>query len=752
MSHLYNFGLSQEDERSESAALDLGPNDRVLSVASAGDMPLSLLALGARSVDAVDIDEAQLDLTRLKLAAVRSLPREDAIAFLGFMPAQAAQRLAWLQRLLPALPHRSRRFWLANKAAVEVGAIWLGRYEQYVQRLVRLLMPLIGRSRFDQLFACTTVAEQAEVFSRSFDRRRFHLLFRVAFHPRVFTSRGMDPRSLQHRDANVSLGDQYFAQFRALCTATPAQDNHLLQLSLLGRVLSTETVPAYLSERGAEIVRTRSEDLHLHHRDLLEHLRDLPPNAFDKAHMSNLPDWLPQRSFDEVMSLLADRAATGARLVWRFIHINRSVDASLADAIRIDHALGDRLRRTDRFPFYGIVCARVDGPTSAAKAAAPTAAVEVAEANQSASSDELPDGIELRSVDRDAGPDLLAINRACPIEADFTVCFERAPDFFKWPDIIYDRYQYTGIYEGERLIGYGMAGQLPGWTGAHYGPTFYGGDARILAGYRGKRLAEIALRHTLDTLPDEVSIGFGLVKEGNGPAQQTVEKGYSAKFEEAHRIRLEVANVFLLYGWPRPAVNVRRADIEDLDEMATLFNRVHRGRLFAPHLDAAALEQAFTLPGLARDQWWVARRNGRIVGMVGAWDQSSFHRTTVLRLSPWGQVLRGSYGAASRLLTRAAPLPGVDEPFRSLTLTRLAVEDNDLSVFRALLASVVNANVGRGYHMIHVGFVGDDPLRQATAFVPCQRFRSTVFVAARRDVERDASWFRAPVYVDLSMI
>jgi hypothetical protein len=37
MSYLYNFGLSQEDERSEARALDLRPADRVLSGATTGE-------------------------------------------------------------------------------------------------------------------------------------------------------------------------------------------------------------------------------------------------------------------------------------------------------------------------------------------------------------------------------------------------------------------------------------------------------------------------------------------------------------------------------------------------------------------------------------------------------------------------------------------------------------------------------------------------------------------------------------------
>ncbi|MFW5740906.1 MAG: DUF3419 family protein, partial [Myxococcota bacterium] len=199
MSHLYNFGLSQEDERTETAALALSETDRVLSIASAGDMPLSLLALGARQVEAVDIDAAQLHLSRLKYAAVRSLAREDAVAFVGFLPAGPQTRIAWLQRLLPALPDGSRRFWLGHRDAVEAGAIWAGRYEQYVSRMVRLALPVLGRKRFDDLFSCTTLEQQREVFERHFDRGGIRAVFQVGFHPKLFSSRGMDPRSLQHR-------------------------------------------------------------------------------------------------------------------------------------------------------------------------------------------------------------------------------------------------------------------------------------------------------------------------------------------------------------------------------------------------------------------------------------------------------------------------------------------------------------------------------------------------------------------------
>jgi S-adenosylmethionine-diacylglycerol 3-amino-3-carboxypropyl transferase len=354
----YTFGLSQEDERTEAAVLDLA-GKRLLCVASAGEMPLSLLALGAGQVTAVDHDPGQLHLLRLKLGAVRQLERPEAIAFLGYLPAAAGARARWLGKVLDALPDGSASFWLAHRETALEGAIWGGRYERFVRRAVRLVNPLFG-SRFRALFACASVQEQQRLFRERFEGAALRATFRLVFHPRVFAARGMDPRSLEHRDRTTSLGDQYFEQFRALCTTTLAADNYLLQLHVLGRVLHADTVPAYLSATGFERVRRHAADLSLVEADLIEFLRAAPSGSFHGYHLSNVPDWLSQDQFDALMFAVAHAAAPGARVVWRFLHIDRALPAELGERIRIDADRGGTLRHADRFPFYAIVPASID--------------------------------------------------------------------------------------------------------------------------------------------------------------------------------------------------------------------------------------------------------------------------------------------------------------------------------------------------------------------------------------------------------
>jgi len=355
MSFIYNFGLSQEDERTEARALELGPNDRVICIASAGEMPLSLLSMGVASVIAVDRDPAQLYLAQLKFFAACTLEREETIRFLGYRPASTAERSLWLDAVMPRLPPGPRVFWTAHRSQLGPGAIWAGRFEQYLLKITRVAVPLLGRKRIEGIFDCASIAEQEAYFDARLDLPALKMLLRIVFNRKVYAGRGMDPRSLQYRTAtDEPLGVQFFRQFRNALTRTPARENHLMQLILLGRTVSEECVPAYLSPAGFETLRANQDRIDYQLVDLIVYLQGCPVGAFDKAHLSNLPDWMDQDQFETTLTLVNEKLARPGRVVWRYLHRDRQVPASLEASLRVDRPLGTELESADRFPFYGV--------------------------------------------------------------------------------------------------------------------------------------------------------------------------------------------------------------------------------------------------------------------------------------------------------------------------------------------------------------------------------------------------------------
>jgi hypothetical protein len=363
----------------------------------------------------------------------------------------------------------------------------------------------------------------------------------------------------------------------------------------------------------------------------------------------------------------------------------------------------------------------------------------------------------VRPVGRDDGPQLLAINRACPIEANLTFYFDRAPDFFAWPDAVFDEYEYLGLYSDDRLVGYGLCGTLDGWTGDGWGPYVYGGDLRVLPAWRGAGLAKRIILEFIDHLPPGRRVAFFLVKDGNVAAEDLIEPGRWAVPRFVHRVlcRFEVANVLLLRRTGKPRrCRVRHAREGDLEPMAELMTRALKGRLFAPHLSAARLARdAERVPGLELDRYFLAERDGRLVGVLAAWDEGPLRRTTLLGYDLGGRALRAAYRAASLVLRHTAPLPAPGESFRSLTATRVAIADRDPGVLEDLLRAVVDEHLGRGYHLLHIGFAGEDPLRAALGPFLAQRFRSQIYLVAEKGAYPSV-WppGHEDPYVDLAII
>lgn len=349
----YTFGLAQEDDRVETAALG-PPGGRVLAIASAGEVPLALLAAGADRVDAVDVDAAQLHLVQLKLAAVQCLEREEAIRFLGFLPASAEERRRWLDGVRPALPSASRDFWHQHRRVAYGGAIWAGRAERLAWLLRLATRVSFGRELRGLLEAPTLSAQRAIAARHTSGVLR--AVIRVAFQPALLRLRGMAPDSL--RAPGPTLAELSEQRFGALFTATLARENPYLQLHARGRAPSLECVPSYLTSSGFAALRGRQRELTLIEADVASQLRAAPAR-YDRVHLSNIADWMSPASFDNLLRLLVKALRRPARVLWRRVLVAGSIPRELAGELVVDHALAARLAAVDRFPFFRLVPASV---------------------------------------------------------------------------------------------------------------------------------------------------------------------------------------------------------------------------------------------------------------------------------------------------------------------------------------------------------------------------------------------------------
>lgn len=362
--------------------------------------------------------------------------------------------------------------------------------------------------------------------------------------------------------------------------------------------------------------------------------------------------------------------------------------------------------------------------------------------------------VTYRELDRSHNAEMLEINRRCPIAADFTFYFDRSPDFFLWPDLVFDRYKYVGIFDGRELVGYIMIGFRSGWTGTAWGSICYFGDARLLPEYRGRGLMQGAAHHLETLIPDETAVGFCLIKHGNVPAFRLFSSLESKIFSLQKLCTFDAISIPLLYRPRSPNVCVvRRAKREDASEIVSTLNETLEGRLFAPFYSEEQLLKTWSsIPGFGPEQFYVAEESGQMKGVLALWDMDRLHRTLILRYNWRGQLVRSLFNLSSRFLPLATALPPVGHSFRSLTALIIAVRDNDPLILRDLLAFTTADQVGSGYHLIHLGFTSGDPLRVALHHLPTYGFRSDILLVVRPTHRQAVIDTKLPPYIDLSII
>ncbi|MCC6921045.1 MAG: DUF3419 family protein, partial [Alphaproteobacteria bacterium] len=103
-----------EDPDVDVKAMRIGPDTRILTIASGGCNILNYLAAGPRSVTAVDLNPNHLALTRLKIAAVKHAPDYESF-FRMFGEGKDARNAELFDKHL------------ADKVDAETRAYWNGR-------------------------------------------------------------------------------------------------------------------------------------------------------------------------------------------------------------------------------------------------------------------------------------------------------------------------------------------------------------------------------------------------------------------------------------------------------------------------------------------------------------------------------------------------------------------------------------------------------------------------------------------------
>jgi len=339
------FAQVREDPRLDLEVVARLPRGaHVVMIASGGETAVELARTPLGRLDLVDMNPAQLALTRLKFRLARSTSPENAAAILGHTPMDPEVRLA-------ALDWELREFGLSTTILgppdllATAGPDHAGRYEITFAQLRKALAPVSSElfavlSSNDPIAASRAVVPDSplgEAIDSAFDG--------VMSLPNLVRLFGAEAT----QNPRQSFSRHFAARTRLAFERFPAASNPFLWQIFAGR-FSERQRSDWLRPRDERPARTLVEPT-CHRGRMKDVLDDLPAGEADFVHLSNILDWLAPAEAAATLRSVHHALKPGGYVLLR--QLNSTLDpAALECGIAWDAEWGRQMERRDRSFFY----------------------------------------------------------------------------------------------------------------------------------------------------------------------------------------------------------------------------------------------------------------------------------------------------------------------------------------------------------------------------------------------------------------
>lgn len=356
-----------EDPVVDLKAMRVGPDTRIVTIASGGCNVLNYLAADPKSITAVDLNPNHIALTRLKLAAFDNLPTyEDFFRFFG-MANYKGNLAAYDRFIAPKLDDETRKYWQQwiplHGRRINMFARNLYRYS-LLGRFIGLIhvMARMKGLNLRELLIAKTPEEQRAAFDRNiapfFDNKIIRALSKM---PISVYALGIPPNQYDELVAasNGNVAVLFRDRIARLACDFPIADNYFAWQAF-GRGYDTvgrEAIPDYLRKDTYDLLRHRTDRVTTKLASMTDHLAEQPEASVDRFVLLDAQDWMTPAQCEALWRQITRTAAPAARVIFRTAGhetpLERKLPAGVLAKWHYEREESEAFHRQDRSSIYG---------------------------------------------------------------------------------------------------------------------------------------------------------------------------------------------------------------------------------------------------------------------------------------------------------------------------------------------------------------------------------------------------------------
>jgi GNAT superfamily N-acetyltransferase len=343
--------------------------------------------------------------------------------------------------------------------------------------------------------------------------------------------------------------------------------------------------------------------------------------------------------------------------------------------------------------------------------------------------------LSVRQIDELYNQQMLRILLDSPMESDgLTLCLDRSPDMLAVPKLFFDSFKCFGFFMDERLVGYAMICRKEVYVHGKPREIGYLANMYVLPEARKRGWLYKASEPLFKEALQEVGLGYAVTLVGNKKTEtmigRRIQKFPFIPFSKIIGINI-VHNILITFDKRnRSSWTVSPATLSDIPQIARLLDEEFRGRLFGPVMtERNLLKTIANRPGFSVSDYYVAKKDGRIVGVCSAWDVSAIRNVRVMAYHKQLRLIKVLHGIVAPVMGFPA-LPEPGEPFREIVINDYGIENRDPRILKALISHIYHEKRKMGYNMVQIGSYEGDPILTATKGFFTQPLRSLIVFGA----------------------
>ncbi len=323
-----NYTFGNEDTTLEYSILPKNSH-HIFSIAGAGSRVLPLLAKYPKNVTCIDISEAQLYFTELRIESMRALEYNEYLSFWGYPPLKITveDRMKIFQKI--DLSSDAKAF---NKSLFERynwdSVLYVGSWDKTFAKLSKIINFSMGRYS-NLFFKYKNEKDYQKFIKRDFPKQRLSIITSIlgnAFILNALLYKGKFPR----KNTPESMKEFYFNSFYKLLHRGSPRKNFFLQIIFFGKLLYEEGNPiecqkSYYTQAQEGIKNARIKYLRGECIDEIEKV-DLPINFLS---FSDISSYFPSDLEKNYLQRISNSLSIDCILVERrHLHVPTNVDVS----------------------------------------------------------------------------------------------------------------------------------------------------------------------------------------------------------------------------------------------------------------------------------------------------------------------------------------------------------------------------------------------------------------------------------------